>query len=153
MGVFVEANGNILIADANNAVVRLVTTAGTISTFAGDNTLGYAGDGGFATSAELASPHAAVSDAAGDVYIADFVNSRIREVVAGTTKFGSVAVGQTVTLHIGLTFNAGLTLATLSGTGNNAVSSVGTCTLGVAYVSGNSCILSVTFTPSAPGPR
>ena len=153
VGVFVEANGNILIADANNEVIRLVTTAGTISTFAGDNTFGYAGDGGFATGAELAAPHAAVSDAAGDVYIADFVNSRIREVVAGTTKFGSVAVGQTVTLHIGLTFNAGLTLANLSGNGDNAVSSVGTCTLGVGYVSGNSCILSVTFTPSAPGPR
>jgi hypothetical protein len=110
VGVFVEANGNILIADANNAVVRLVTTAGTISTFAGDNTLGYAGDGGFATGAELASPHAAVSDAAGDVYIADFVNHRIREVVAGTTKFSSLALGQTVTLPVGLTFNTGLTL-------------------------------------------
>jgi sugar lactone lactonase YvrE len=153
IGVFVEANGNILIADANNEAVRLVNTVGTISTFAGNNTSGYTGDAGFATSAELASPHAAVSDAAGDVYIADFLNARIREVVAGTTKFGSVAVGQTVTLPIGLTFNAGLTLATLSGKGDNAVSSVGTCTLGVAYVSGNSCILSVTFTPSAPGPR
>ncbi len=153
LGVFVEANGNILIADANNSVIRLVTTTGTISTFAGDNTFGFTGDGGFATSAELSGADATVSDAAGDVYIADFNDHRIREVVSGTAKFGSVAVGQSVTLPIGLNFTAGETLATISASGDNTVSSVGTCTLGVAFVSGNSCILSVKFTPTAPGPR
>ena len=52
-GVAVDAAGNIYIADENNNVIRMVNTAGTISTIAGNGTAGFAGDGGPATSAEF----------------------------------------------------------------------------------------------------
>jgi hypothetical protein len=48
-----DGSGNLYIADANNARIRKIDSAGTISTFAGNGTPGFAGDGGPASSAEL----------------------------------------------------------------------------------------------------
>jgi internalin A len=53
---------------------------GTISTVAGNGTLGYSGDGGPATSAQLAYPCGVALDQSGDIYIADSGNNVIREV-------------------------------------------------------------------------
>lgn len=75
--------GGFLVADYNNNVVRKVNSSGTITTFAGNGTAGFAGDGGAATAAELNGPQSEAVDAAGDVYIADFSNYRIREVNTG----------------------------------------------------------------------
>ncbi|HXK02687.1 MAG TPA: hypothetical protein VMS37_09815 [Verrucomicrobiae bacterium] len=85
-GVAVDSAGNLYIADGG-ALVRKVTTSGIISTFAGDPTqqAGYSGDGGPATSATLSSPRAAAVDAAGNVFIADTLNARIRKVSASGT--------------------------------------------------------------------
>jgi hypothetical protein len=55
-----------------------------INTVAGNGTQGYSGDGGAATSAELHQPSRVAVDSAGDVYIADTNNQRIRKVAAGT---------------------------------------------------------------------
>ena len=80
MSVSIDAAGNMYIADNANFVIRKVTTAGIISTIAGDTTQGYSGDGGPATAAALNQPSCAFADAAGNVYIADEFNSVIRKV-------------------------------------------------------------------------
>lgn len=80
-GVGVDSSGNVYIADRENQVVRKVS-GGTISTFAGNNTLGagYSGDNGPATKAQLDNPADVTVDSAGNVYIADEHNERIRKV-------------------------------------------------------------------------
>ena len=78
-GVAVDAAGNVFIADTYNHRVRKITGA-NISTVAGDGTEGYGGDGGAATSAQLKLPQALAVDTAGNLYIADTYNHRIRKV-------------------------------------------------------------------------
>src|SRR5262245_43979300 len=69
--------------DYLNDRVRRVTTSGTISTVAGNGQPGYAGDGGPATAAKLFSPVGVVVDSAGNLYIADLDNNRVRKVTPG----------------------------------------------------------------------
>ena len=84
-GIAVDGSGNIYFADLNHNVIREVTAStGIISTVAGNGTAGFAGDGGAATSAELANPFA-VAINGGNLYIADSTNNRIREVSASGT--------------------------------------------------------------------
>jgi sugar lactone lactonase YvrE len=103
--VALDSAGNLYIADSYNCLIREVTAAtGTITTVAGTTTgagtsanCGSSGDGGAATGAELSSPYGVAVDSAGDIYIADFDNQRIRKVngagtintVAGTGTAGS----------------------------------------------------------------
>ena len=95
-GLAVDAAGNLYIADKGNNRIRKVNTSGIITTFAGTNVSGFAGDGGSATNARLSSPTSVALDASGNLYIADTGNSRIREVntsgmittVAGTNVSG-----------------------------------------------------------------
>ena len=82
-GVAVDSSGNLYIADYQNQRIRKVTAAGIISTIAGDGTAGYSGDGGAATSAELNFPTRVAVDSSGNVYIADLLNNRVREVTPG----------------------------------------------------------------------
>jgi uncharacterized protein (TIGR03437 family) len=79
-GAAVDSSGNLYIADTGNEVVRKVSPAGTMSTVAGTGTRGYLGDGGAARSAWLNGPEAVALDAAGNLYIADTFNGRIRRV-------------------------------------------------------------------------
>ncbi len=81
-GVAVDAAGNLYIADTYNCVIRKVAADGTIATVAGSGTCGYAGDGGPATGAQLNLPYGTAVDSAGNLYIADTSNSRIRKVAA-----------------------------------------------------------------------
>jgi hypothetical protein len=83
-GVAKDSAGNVYIADTSNCVVRKVNTAGIISTFAGTNQCGYNGDGGAATSARLYSPIGVAVDSSNNVYIADYNNHIVREVIGGT---------------------------------------------------------------------
>ena len=95
-GLAVDANGNVLIG-ANQRIRVVAASTGTfygqamtdgdIYTIAGDGTGGFAGDGGPATSAELADPAAIAVDAAGDVVVADLGNNRVRMVAASTGTF------------------------------------------------------------------
>ena len=83
-GVVVDTTGNVYIADsANNRVRKVAVSSGNISTFAGNGTAGFSGDGGAATSAELNYPEGLAVNAAGDVYVSDRSNSRVRKVAAG----------------------------------------------------------------------
>ena len=79
-GVALDGSGNLYIADMVNHRIRKVDTAGVITTVAGDVTAGYGGDGGAATAARLNSPTSVALDAAGNLYIADLWNHRIRKV-------------------------------------------------------------------------
>jgi type IX secretion system substrate protein/NHL repeat-containing protein len=80
IGLALDATGNLYIADSQNSRIRKVTTTNIISTIAGNGTQGYSGDGGYATAAELKYPNGVALDVAGNIYIADDVNNRIRRV-------------------------------------------------------------------------
>ena len=81
IGVAVDNAGNIYIADCNDARVRKVnTTSGIVTTVAGNGLWSFGGDGGFATQASLYSPYGVAVDNAGNIYIADTYNHRIRKV-------------------------------------------------------------------------
>jgi hypothetical protein len=95
-GVAVDSSRNLYIADYYNNCVRSVTSAGVIATLAGTGTAGYNGDGIAATNAELLAPAGVAADSAGNVYIGDYGNNRVRKVdtagmistVAGNGKSG-----------------------------------------------------------------
>jgi sugar lactone lactonase YvrE len=90
--VFVDASGNLFIADnVNNRIREVVAATGVIQTVAGNGTAGFGGDGGLATSAELLAPQGVFVDAAGNLFIADTANYRIREVTAATGIIQTVA--------------------------------------------------------------
>ncbi len=83
--VFVDAAGNVFIADTSNSVIReVLASSGDIQTVAGNGVAGYSGDTGLATKAELNFPQGVYVDAQGDIFIADSANNVIREVVAST---------------------------------------------------------------------
>lgn len=77
-GITVDAAGNIYFSDDGNNRVRKIDTNGVITTIAGNGTFGFFGDGGPATSAELAGPYGLAFDTAGNLYIADNQNERVR---------------------------------------------------------------------------
>ncbi|MDX2219215.1 MAG: Ig-like domain repeat protein, partial [Burkholderiales bacterium] len=129
-GIALDGTGNLYIADTNNQRIRKVTPGGVISTVAGNGVQGFGGDGGAATAAQLNNPQAVAIDSAGNLYIADTSNHRIRKVtpdgvistVAGTGVQGfsgeggaataaqlssprSVAVDGAGNLYIADTFN------------------------------------------------
>jgi uncharacterized protein YjdB len=79
-GVACDPSGNVYIADRVNNCIRKVNTTGVISTFAGNDTAGYSGDGHAATTAELNQPINVACDPTGNVFIVDFNNSVIRKV-------------------------------------------------------------------------
>jgi len=80
IGVGLDADGNLLIADNNNARVRRVDSNGVITTVVGSGLTGAAGDGGPATAAELNHPFDVTTDDAGNLYLADAFNHKIRKV-------------------------------------------------------------------------
>jgi sugar lactone lactonase YvrE len=82
-GVAVDAGGNLYIADRLNHRVRKVTPAGVINTVAGNGIAGFSGDGGAAVSAQLFGPSGVTVDEAGNLFIADSDNNRIRKVTPG----------------------------------------------------------------------
>ncbi len=104
-GVTLDASANLYIADTSNQRIREVNAAtGMIATIAGNGftnangTGGYNGDGIAATSAELNFPYAVAFDAAGNMYIPDSANHRIREVMAVS---GAITASSTIATFAG----------------------------------------------------
>ena len=106
--IAVDSKGNFYFSEFNNGIVRMVNTAGIISTYAGSSTAGrgFSGDGGAATAAAMYTTAGIAFDSSGNMYISDFGtysdlnfvgNDRIREVIASTgiinTVVGSGSVG------------------------------------------------------------
>ena len=77
-GLAVDHAGNVYIADTGNHRIRRIDATGTIRTIAGTGEPGFSGDGGPATKAQLSSPIALAVDGAGNLYVADLGNYRIR---------------------------------------------------------------------------
>jgi sugar lactone lactonase YvrE len=94
LGLAFDNMGNLYIADAGNHAIRMVDTAGIISTVAGMDSAGYSGDGGLADTARLDSPVAVAVDPMGNIYISDYGNNVIRKVSDGiiTTFAGTQGV-------------------------------------------------------------
>ena len=84
-GLAVDNDGNLYVSDTDNNRVRKVDPSGIVSTYAGNGTAGFSGDGGQATAAQLDQPYGLAADSAGNLYIADFGNNRVRMVSAAGT--------------------------------------------------------------------
>ncbi len=95
----VDAAGNIFIADYGNHRIRKVSAAGIMSTYAGTGIAGFSGDGGPASAAKIWQPTSVCFDLAGNLYITDQLNNRIRKVtpagIISTVAGSSTVVGYT----------------------------------------------------------
>ncbi|HXP87260.1 MAG TPA: IPT/TIG domain-containing protein [Bryobacteraceae bacterium] len=87
-GVALDAANNLYVDDVNNNRIRVVLSDGTIQTVAGDGAAGFGGDGGPATSGALNNPRSVAVGTFGDIYVADFANSRVRKLTPGATTVG-----------------------------------------------------------------
>ncbi|MER6382579.1 RICIN domain-containing protein [Streptomyces sp. NPDC001250] len=96
LGVAVDSTGVLYVVEYSNHRVRKITTDGKISTVAGTGSAGFRGDGGPAVSAQLNGPHEVAVDGAGDLYISDLGNHRVRKITADgriSTVVGTGAAG------------------------------------------------------------
>lgn len=131
LALAVGPGGEIYIAEGNR--VRVVGKDGRISTFAGTGLAGYGGDEGPASQAQLNLPQGVAVDSAGNVYIADTLNNRVRRVspdgtiatVSGTGEAGYSGDGKSgrqarLNLPTGLAIGFGDSLF-IADTGNNVV--------------------------------
>jgi len=102
-GMVADASGNIYVSDANGHLIRKITPAGDVSTFAGSGIAGSTNGNGAAAS--FGAPEGLAIDASGNLYVADESNNLIRKI----TPAGDVS-----------TFAGSGTLASINGTGNGA---------------------------------
>ena len=120
-GVASDSAGNIYVSDSLDNRVKRIGTDGSVVTVAGNGSAGFAGDGGPAASAQLNSPAGLAVDRAGNLYIADFANNRIRKVTIDGN-IATIADNGTQTYSGD---NAAATLAGLNGPLGVAVDAAG----------------------------
>ena len=134
IGLVLDSSGNLYIADSQDNQIRKVNTSGVISTIANTfGTLGYNFDGVPATSAQLFNPADVAVDVSGNVYIADYYNSRIRKIntsgtistiagtgTAGYSGDGASATAAKINLPSGVSVDSSGTIY-LVDSGNNCV--------------------------------
>jgi sugar lactone lactonase YvrE len=118
-GVAVDTAGNVYIADTVNYIIRKVDINGIMTTVAGDSDAchgGNCGDGGPAKNAQLNSPTAVTTDAAGNLYIADTGDNKVR--VVNTTASAITIAGATIQPG---------NIATVAGNGQTCASPTAKC--------------------------
>ena len=76
-GVVIDAAGNLYVSEAGNYMIRKITPAGVVSTFVGSTTGGFTN--GIGAAASFSSMQGIAIDAAGNIYVADSANNRIRK--------------------------------------------------------------------------
>ncbi len=119
IGIVFDTAGNLYIAESMTNRIRKVDTSGVITTFAGTGHYGFGGDGGAATAAKFRNPLGMVFDTAGNLYVSDSLNNRVRKIapsgvittVAGggasdTTGDGGLATSAALKRPYGLAFDA-----------------------------------------------
>jgi uncharacterized repeat protein (TIGR01451 family) len=135
----VDPEGNLYIADGDNRNIRKVSPDGMIGTIAGTGRMGYSGDGGLATKAELGSLRGVALDAAGNIYVADHSNNVVRVLqAAGTLPLLTVTAthsGNFTTGQIGATYSVTGSNAALAGASNGPVTVEETVPTGLTLVS------------------
>ncbi len=119
-GVAADRLGNVYLSDTDHHRIRKINSSGIISTVAGNGTAGFSGDGGPAIQAQLNLPYGLAVDLAGNLYIADLGNNRVRRVTPDGTIGTYAGSGQTV-----LGDGGPAAAALLSGPRNVAVDSAG----------------------------
>jgi uncharacterized protein (TIGR03437 family) len=100
-GLAVDSGGSLYIADAANHRIRKVSPSGAIATVAGNGHPGFSGDGGPAAAAQLNQPYGLALDQAGNLYVADYGNERVRRIgtdglittIAGNGEHGGAGDG------------------------------------------------------------
>ena len=164
-GVSVDAAGNLYIADRHDQRIRKVTPAGVISTVAGSGVAGFGGDGGLATSASLYYPSGVSVDAAGNLYIGDQSNQRIRRVrdttytLAPAAYFGSQAlntassVPKTITLTNLGPVPIGISSIAITGTNAGQFSQTNNCGITTQTAVQTTCTINVVFRPTSNGAK
>ncbi len=168
-GVAADPAGNVYVAESPSNKVRKITPAGIISTFAGTGVSGFSGDGAAATVALLSNPAGVATDNAGNVYIADQFNYRIRKVSSagiittiigdgtpGYTGDGGPAIAAEINYNNTLTFDASWDLC-FSDNLNNRVRIISNCTNAITtqpkhdtVFAGKGAIYSVSTSMSSP---
>ena len=153
-----DVNGNVFIADFNNALLRWVDPAGQLTTFAGTpQTYGFGGDGGPALGALLSGPAGVSQDSAGNFYFADQTNQRVRKITAfagygrstASLAFGDQATG-TSSEYQPVYLSAIGPVTINSVTAPAGFAEIDDCA-GTSLTTGQTCEIDVAFTPSKTG--
>ncbi len=165
--VAIDPADNLYIADSeNNAVRKVISSTGKIATLAGDSTAVYSGDGFNANLAGLYKPYSVNLDASGNLFIADRLDLRIREVsaIAAGIHFPTMKEGKTsdpIAQTVENDGNASLNLTDLTAapaTMNATIDTVPTdsitttCSTTVPLQIDDTCILAVEFQPPTVSP-
>lgn len=90
-GIVADSSGNVYISDTSNSRIRKIDSKGVITTYAGDGSRGFAGDGAAATKAKLWFPAGLALDSAGNLFVADYGNSTVRRIAASGGNITTVA--------------------------------------------------------------
>jgi uncharacterized protein (TIGR03437 family) len=147
-GVSVDSTGNLYIADTYNNSIRRVS-GGIITTVAGDGFQGYSGDGGLATGASLDLPSGVFVDSTDDLYIADYGNNRIREVLGYVPSFSKPSPSGSLSL---LAASGGKqATATLNATANGSEVAIPGMTYSASVTNGSSWLSVSPQAGSTPG--
>jgi len=136
-GLCADASGNIYVADAGNHVIRKITPAGVVSTYAG-TTSGFAD--GPATSAQFNTPVSVIGDLSGNIYVSDQTNQRIRKItsagvvstIAGSGTAGFVnGTGTAASFNSpsGISFNTITSDLFVADAGNNCIRRITTASV------------------------
>ena len=158
-GVTTDASGNIYISTPGDNRVIKVTSTGIETTYAGNGTGGFAGDGGPATAASLNNNVGLYCDGSGVLYIADYLNQRIRKVtgstLSGITGPSIVCQGASITLSdttSGGVWSSGNTSIAIIGSLSGSLTGLGVGTAIITYTAGTDFATKMVVVKGAPGP-